>query len=167
MAARRLLIIMLILLGISTLAAALIPERALRRSGTGASTTTTTPAPTTTTSTQSAVPPAATIVVGGKRLPVIPVHVGQRFTVLALSRQPTELSIPAFGLVSYATPLSPARFELLADTPGHLGILFSPPLRVGKCVEQVAAIIQVLRKGRKPKAIRSPKCVARVGPGRA
>ena len=167
MAARRLLIIMLILLGISTLAAALIPEHALRRAGTGSATTTTQPQPTTTTGQpRSAVPPSAAIVVGGKKLPVIPVHVGQRFTILALSYRPTELSIPAFGLVSYASPAAPARFELLTETPGRIGILFNPPLKLGKCVEQVAAVIQVLRHGEKPKPIPSAKCGARAGSGR-
>jgi len=140
----------------------------LFRSGSATtSTTATAPQTTTTAPAQPAVPPAALIVVGGKRLPVVPVHVGQRFTILARSRQPSELSIPAFGLTAFATQLTPARFELLTDTPGTLGILFVPPLRVGKCVEQVAALIQVIRRGEKPKPIRSPKCAARAGSGRA
>lgn len=167
MAARRLLIIMLILLGISTLAAALIPEHALRRSGT--TTTTTTPVPTTTTTQAqaSAVPKTALIAVGRKSLPVVPVHVGERFTILASSREPTELSIPAFGLVSFATPVAPARFELLTRTPGTFGILFDPPVKVGHCREQVAAVIQVLRRGEKPKKLRASRCAARAGSGRS
>jgi hypothetical protein len=168
MAARRLLIIMLILLGISTLAAALIPQHALRRSGTTSTTGTTGTAPPTIAGTAPpAVPPTAVIVVGGRRLPVIPVHVGQRFTILASSRQPAELSIPAFGLVSFATPIAPARFELLTETRGTFGILFDPPVKVGKCLEQVAALIQVLKRGEKPKMVRSPKCAARAGSGRS
>ena len=168
MAARRLLIIMLILLGISTLAAALLPEHPLRRSGTTTTAATTATAPPTTTQPpSSAVPPAAAIVVGGKSLPIVPVHVGQRFTILASSRKPAELSIPAFGLVSFATSIAPARFELLTETPGTFGILFDPPVKVGKCLEQVAALIQVLRRGEKPKPVQSPKCAVRAGSGRS
>jgi hypothetical protein len=123
MAARRLLIVMLVLLGLSTLAAALIPQRSLDDAGTTGSTTTT---PTTaTTPPVETVPPVAEITVGGRQFPVVPVRVGDQFTLLVLSRRPKEISIPEFGLIGFATAETPARFELLPTTSGKFGILFT------------------------------------------
>src|SRR4051794_18346546 len=103
MAARRLLIVMLILLGISTLAAALVPQHALHAPNRTASTTTTTPAPPTTASAPSpSFLPPTPITVGGKKVPfpvVSPLHVGDQISLHVRSRFPTQLSIPAFGLV--------------------------------------------------------------------
>jgi hypothetical protein len=165
--ARRLLIVMLVLLGISTLAAALVPERTLRR---GTTTTTAaqpaltapTPSPT---SGRSLI---ASIVVGGRKVPVVagpvcarpkqkcgpPVHVGDQVTLLVYSRFGTELEIPEFGLVSFATPQAPARFELLASAPGTFGILFVPRHKVAGRTTQVAGRIEVLPAGGKPKGKR-------------
>jgi hypothetical protein len=168
MAARRLLIVMLILLGLSTLAAALVPPRSLRE-GTTASTTTTQPAETT----PVRPPPAgeqlqAKIVVGGGRVPVVacpasgpgrkgcsPIHVGDQVSLLVFSRKPAELEIPEFGLVGVASPVAPARFDLLPDAVGSFGILFAPS-------RKVAARIQVLPPGKKGARSR-----ARGGSGKA
>src|SRR3954452_88073 len=97
MAARRLLIVMLILLGLSTLAAALVPQRTLND---GTTSTTTSPRSVATAPTVPAgtVPPVAEILVGGKKFPVVPVHVGDQFTLLVRSRHPNEIAIPEFGL---------------------------------------------------------------------
>jgi hypothetical protein len=124
-AARRLLIVMLILLGLSTLAAALVPQRTIRdEATTGTATAPTTPSATTA-ATPEAVPPVAEITVGGRKFPVVPVHVGDQFTLLVLSHRPKEIAIPEFGLVAFATADTPARFELLPTTPGTFGILFA------------------------------------------
>jgi hypothetical protein len=126
MAARRLLIVMLVLLGLSTLAAALVPQRTLNEGSTTGTTTTqsTTTAPT-------AVPNPAflrptKITVGGKKFPVVsPIPVGDQLRLVVRSRFPAEIEIPEFGLLGFASPDAPARFELLPDTPGTFGILFA------------------------------------------
>src|SRR5215213_3437524 len=105
MAARRLLTVMLILLGLSTLAAALVPQHSPRGDNTTGSTTTTRPTQTATKPTAPAFVPPTKIFVGGKRLPIVfPVHVGQQLTLLVRSRFATELAIPAFGLIEFASP---------------------------------------------------------------
>jgi hypothetical protein len=178
MAARRLLIVMLILLGLSTLAAALVPQRTLRD---GTTATTTQPA-------QTAPKPLpaggrsiqAKVVVGGTKIPVVagpicaatgkprcaPIHVGDQLTLLVRSEVSTQLSIPEFGLVGFATPETPARFELLATSPGTFGILFVPPQNVGGCLEKVAGRIEILRPGGKAQEAGPVRCAARGGPGR-
>jgi hypothetical protein len=160
MAARRLLIVMLVLLGLSTLAAALIPQRDLRN-GTGSTTQRST-----TTTAEAAPPvyfPPTKITVGGRKLPVVyPVHVGDQLTLLVRSRVPAQLSIPEFGQLGFAAPAAPARFELLATTPGTFGVLFASTGRV-------AARIRVVPVGKKPKKEEKmgAKRRARGGSGRA
>ena len=168
MAARRLLIVMLILLGLSTLAAALVPQHALRKTTSGATSTRSVPT-TPATPAPEAVPPVADITVGGRKFPVVPVHVGEQFTVLARSRFPTQLEIKAFGLFGFATKNTPARFELLADMPGTVGILFVPPHKVLGRRQEVAARIEVLPRGAKTpgkKGQRSARSRARAGSNR-
>jgi hypothetical protein len=151
MTARRLLIVMLVLLGISTLAAALVPQRTLRRETTATNTATQPP--------QAApAPPVAagrslmaTIVVGGKKIPEVagpvcakrkpscePIHVGDQVTLEVASRFPTQLEIKEFGLLGFAAPNAPARFELLPQSPDTIGIVFAPAGR------RVAARVRVL-----------------------
>lgn len=140
MAARRLLIVLLVLLGVSTLAAALVPQRAIRN-GTG---TTTTQPSTTTTATNPAFRRPTKIIVGGKKFPVVaPVSVGAQLTLLVRSRFPAEITIPEFGLVGFATPDTPARFELLLDTPGPIGVLFGDSAEPGVTGQPAARIIVV------------------------
>jgi hypothetical protein len=156
MAARRLLIVMLVLLGLSTLAAALIPQRTLRNGTNGSSTQATT-----TTTHTTPVPvffPPTKITVGGKKLPVVsPLHVGDQLTLLVRSRFPAEIAIPEFGQLGFASPEAPARFQLLAESPGTFGILFADS---GK----VAAQIRVVPAGEKQS---KPKRRARAGSGPA
>jgi hypothetical protein len=135
MAARRLLIVMLVLLGLSTLAAALVPQRSLNE---GDTTGTTTTQPTTSTPTEQN--PArlrpTKITVGGKKFPVVsPVAVGSQLTLLVRSRMPAEIAIPEFGLVGFATPDTPARFELLLETSGTFGIVFTASGKVAARIE--------------------------------
>ena len=140
MAARRLLIVMLVLLGVSTLAAALVPQRTIRN-GTGS---TTTQPVTTTTATNPAFRRPTKIIVGGKKFPVVaPVSVGAQLTLLVRSRFPAEITIPEFGLVGFATPDTPARFELLLDVPGPIGVLFGDAAEPGVTGQPAARIIVV------------------------
>ncbi len=165
MAARRLLIVLLVLLGLSTLAAALVPQRTLRDSGTTGTTTETTTTPAANPPNPAFLRPTK-ITVGGKKFPVVsPVHVGDQLTLLVRSRFPTQIEIPEFGLLGFATPDTPARFELLADTPGTFGILFgatSEPHVTGKpaariVVVQPGAKEQKKAEGRKAKKKRRTK----------
>jgi hypothetical protein len=148
MAARRLLIVMLILLGLSTLAAALVPQDTLD-DGDTTGTTTTQATTTATPPPNPAVLRPTKITVGGKKFPVVsPVEVGSQLELLVRSRFPTQIAIPEFGLIGFATPETPARFELLVNNAGTFGILFgaSP----GPDVEgKPAARIVVVRPGAK------------------
>jgi hypothetical protein len=152
MAARRLLIVLVILLGLSTLAAALVQQRTVRNestTGTAATQATTTTA---TGKPNPSFPRPTKITVGGKKFPVVsPVSVGDQLTLLVRSRFPAELSIPEFGLVSFATPDTPARFELLADTPGTFGILFSDSAKPGVSGQPAARIVVVQPGAKKQK----------------
>jgi hypothetical protein len=141
MAARRLLIVMLVLLGLSTLAAALIPQRSLNQAGTSSTTQ-----PTTTTGTNPPLVyfPPTEITVGGKQLPVVsPVRVGDQLTLLVRSHHPAQISIPEFGQLGFAAPDAPARFELLATTPGTFGILLAD---TGKVVAQIRVVAEKPKK---------------------
>ena len=179
MAARRLLIVMLILLGLSTLAAALVPPRSLRQGTTGPAASTTTTQPTQTTPVVTPPPGEALeakITVGGGKVPVVacpatgpgkkgcsPIHVGDQLSLLVYSRSPAELEIPEFGLVGAATPVSPARFDLLPDSVGTFGILFASSRKVAARIQVVAASKGA---GRKPPG-KAPRSGARGGSGRA
>jgi hypothetical protein len=145
MAARRLLIVMLVLLGLSTLAAALVPQRALRDGTTGTTTTRTT--------TPTAPPPNPSflrptkITVGGKKFPVVsPIHVGDQLRLLVRSRVPAEIQIPEFGLLGFASPNTPARFELLPRNPGTFGILFAATGQVAGRIKVVAPSAEKRKK---------------------
>ena len=157
MAARRLLIVMLVLLGVSTLAAALIPQSPRE----DASTQSTTQATTTTAMPPSPVYlPPTKITVGGKKLPIVsPVRVGDRLTLVVRSRVPAQIEIPEFGLLAFAAPDAPARFELLAETPGTFGILFAT---TGKVAAQIRVVPAAERKKRA-----KPRRRARAGSDRA
>jgi hypothetical protein len=177
MAARRLLIVMLILLGLSTLAAALVPQHNLRRETTTA-VTTTQPAQTAPVAPPAGRTLAAQITVGTKKGPPVvagpvcvkgkakcgpPFHVGDQITLLVLSTFPTQLEIKQFGLISFATPQAPARFELLPREPATYGILYAPS-------GEVAARLEVLPAGGKAKPKRKQKAAksgARGGSGQS
>jgi hypothetical protein len=172
MAARRLLIVMLVLLGLSTLAAALVPQRTLRRETTTA--TTTQPTPTATVAQPAGRSLLAKVTVGGPKDVVVggpvcaaarkprcePIHVGDQLTLLVRSRVPAQLEIRQFGLISFASPEAPARFELLPNEPGTYGILYAQS-------GDVAARLQVLPGGgkAKPKRKQPAKSGARGGSG--
>jgi hypothetical protein len=161
MAARRLLIVMLVLLGLSTLAAALIPQEQQEEG----STQTATQATTTTAAPPSPVFLRPTkITVGGKKLPVVsPVRVGDQLTLVVRSRVPAQIEIPEFGQLAFAAPDAPARFELLAETPGTFGVLFAS---TGRVAAQIRVVSAEKKKGKQPKRPK-PKRRARAGSGRA
>ena len=138
MAARRLLIVMLVLLGASTLAAALVPQRTLNEAGTTGTTTTQPTTPTAPVPSPAFLRPTK-ITVGGKKFPVVsPIKVGDQLSLLVRSRFPAEIEIPEFGLVGFASPNAPARFELLPDSPGTFGILFAASGKPAGQIEVVA-----------------------------
>ncbi len=120
MAARRLLIVMLILLGLSTLAAALIPPRSQVGDRTR----------TTTTSTETTTPDTlprgqllrARIKIGGRRLPVVPIELGDELRLEVGCDCRDQVEIPGLGLVEPVEPLTPAFFDLLPPDPGDYGI---------------------------------------------
>lgn len=126
MAARRLLIVMLVLLGVSTLAAALVPPQTFRED-TGSTTTTTE-------ATETAPPPGATpageavqarIFVGGRKIPVVPLPLGDQLSLTVCSRETTDLlEIPLIGRVEPITPGVPTYFNLLPDRKGSYAIRF-------------------------------------------
>src|SRR4051794_40602460 len=158
MAARRLLIVLLILLGLSTLAAALVPQRTLNEGSTTGTTSTQT---TTTVPSNPAFRRPTKIAVGksasGKRLfPLVRADGGDQFTLLVRSSFRTQIAIREFGLIGFATSDAPARFELLAETPGTFGILFgasAKPSLTGK----PAAQIEIVREGGKKQRKRKKK----------
>jgi hypothetical protein len=169
-AARRLLIVLLVLLGLSTLAAALVPQRTLNEGGTTGTTTTQA-----TTNAPSATPNPAflrptKITVGGKKFPVVsPIHVGDQLRLLVRSRFPAEIEIPEFGLLAFASPDAPARFELLPDTPGTFGILFADS---GKPAGQIEVVAPTgsghgAKKGKNEKKGKGSKSRAPAGSDRA
>jgi hypothetical protein len=167
MAARRLLIVMLVLLGLSTLAAALVPQRTLRDGATNSTTTTTTQPTTTTPTPNPAFLRPTKITVGGKEFPVVsPIEVGDQLRLLIRSHVPAEIEIPEFGLLGFASPDTPARFELLPEVPGTFGILFAD---TGKVAGQIKVVAPSGNKKSKKKAEgkKKAKSRARAGSDRA
>jgi hypothetical protein len=124
-AARRLVIVMVILLGISTLAAALIdpPETAEEEAATGPP-----PGP----------QPRGELIrerisADGRRAPVIRIAVGDQLALTVTSTRADEVEIPGLGVLRFATPLAPARFDLLAREEGSYAIrLVEADRRIGR-----------------------------------
>jgi hypothetical protein len=163
MAARRLLIIMLVLLGLSTLAAALVPQRTLNEETTTGTNTRTAPT-TPTTPPPETVPPEVEITVGPKKFPLVRAEVDDQFTLLVFSRHPREIAIPEFGLIGFATAETPARFELLTETPGTFGIVFTAS---GKAVGRIEVSEPSAKKKGGKKGERKARSRARAGSGPA
>jgi hypothetical protein len=132
MAARRLIAILIALLIVSTIAAALAPEQEEE--------TTTEPTTTTETETDRSRP------AGGKgvlreRVPADPPRPrsisadrGDQLILRVESEAPTAVTIPGLGRSAFATPLTPARFDILLRTPGTY------PVRAG---DRVVARLEV------------------------
>ena len=106
---------MLVLLGISSLAAALAPVP--RESGESTSSTTSTterpgPGPT------GGKLVRRTIDAQARRPERIRVSVGDQLALTVRSKRVEQFEIPGLGLIEDAGPLSPARFNLLAEREG-------------------------------------------------
>src|SRR5215212_11924775 len=124
MAARRLLIIMVILLTISTLAAALVPAP---QQPTHSSSTNTTGS--TGTSTSEEPEPGSELVraevpaeSASKRPREIELLPGDQLALVVTSGRAGEASVPDFGLIEFAGPGDPARFDVLVDEAGSYPI---------------------------------------------
>jgi hypothetical protein len=135
MAARRLLIVMVILLTISTLAAALVPPPPEREE-----TSTTSTSTTTTTGDRPArdgrlVRETISISRSGERAPLeVAARVGDQLALVVESDAPGEVSIPAYGLIEFAGPGDPARFDVLLEEPGRYKVRFDRRGEVARIV---------------------------------
>lgn len=120
MAARRLLIVMLLLLGISTLAAALVPPPE-RETQTDSSTSTTRSTPTRERPEGERVAAEVTARSGGPP-EIVRVSTGDQLALVVKVARAAEVEVPAFGLVEFAEPGAPARFDVLVDEPGRFEV---------------------------------------------
>ena len=115
MAARRLVIVMLVLLGVSTLLASLAPPPGPR---TGSSTTSGT------SRTAKERPKGdgqllrREIDAQANRPEVIQIPAGDQLALEVSSDRVAEIEIGLLGLLDTAAPLSPARFDVIAEEPG-------------------------------------------------
>jgi hypothetical protein len=134
MAARRLLIVMLLLLGISTLAAALVPPPE-RPAETERSTTTTRTAPARGRAEGERVAAEVSTRTGG-RPDVVRVSTGDQLALEVEVARPGEVAVPAFGLIEFAEPGAPARFDILMDEPGRFEVSAERAGRVAAIVAQ-------------------------------
>jgi hypothetical protein len=126
MAARRLLIIMVILLTISTLAAALVPAPQQRAGSSSTSSTTSTEK-----STSQEPEPGSELIRAEvpaerdrKRPREIDLLPGDQLALVVTSGRAGEASVPDFGLIEFAGPGDPARFDVLVDEAGKYPVRF-------------------------------------------
>ena len=118
---------MLILLGTSTLAAALVP----------------TPPPGEDTSSSSTSPRTSPVPAGGelvevkldvdaKRPPTVRAALGDQVSIVVRSSEAAQIQIERLGLLNDVLPLSPARFDILANRTGRFEVrLIEPDRRLG------------------------------------
>ena len=133
MAARRLLLVMVLLLIASSLAAALVPPPPERDQ----SSTSTTSTSTTGTEGSQATGEAGrnrlitqSVDAGDEEPALLSLKAGDQLALAVTSDRFVEVEIPALGLFDTATPGSPARFNLIADEPGRIGVRTLKPERV-------------------------------------
>ena len=115
---------MLILLGTSTLAAALVPTPP-----TGEDTSSSSTSPRT-----SPVPAGGELVevkldVDAKRPPTVRAALGDQVSIVVRSSEAAQIQIERLGLLNDVLPLSPARFNILANQPGRFEISQVEPKR--------------------------------------
>ena len=115
MAARRLVIVMLVLLGVSTLLASLAPPPGPR---TGSSTTSSTSRTAKEQSKGDGQLLRREIDAQASRPEVIEVPAGDQLALEVSSDRVAEIEIGLLGLLDTAAPLSPARFDVIAEEPG-------------------------------------------------
>jgi hypothetical protein len=120
MAARRLLIVMLLLLGISTLAAALVPPP--ERRGETENSTSTRKSTTDKERPEGQRVAAEVSERSGGRPEVIRVSTGDQLALVVKLARPAEVGVPAFGLIEFAEPGAPARFDVLIERAGRFEV---------------------------------------------
>lgn len=121
MAARRLIVVLLVLLAVSIGAAAVAPER---QGGSFVdsdepTTSTTTPDETATPSGETL---GRTLVADPERPATVRAAVGDQVDLSVESAAPLQIAIETLGLLEFAEPLTPARFNILLREPGVLPI---------------------------------------------
>jgi hypothetical protein len=120
MAARRLLIVMLLLLGISTLAAALVPPPERQQGETESSTSTTKPRTAEPRSGERVAADVSALTTG--RPEEVRVSRGDQLALVVKTARPSEIAVPDFGLIEFAEPGAPARFDILLDRGGSFDV---------------------------------------------
>ena len=70
-------------------------------------------------------PPELRLPEGGRNRSVV-LEAGQAATLVVPGPGPGRVDLPGFGLSAPTEPLTPARFELLADERGSYRVFFSP-----------------------------------------
>ena len=133
MAARRLLIVMLLLLGISTLAAALVPPPE-RTADTERSTSTRSAAARDRTEGERVA--AEVSARTGARPDAVRVSTGDQLALVVQVARPAEVAVPAFGLIEFAEPGAPARFDILIDEAGRFEVTAEGAQRVATIVAE-------------------------------
>ena len=121
---RRAMLLFAIVLGVAALVASLSPPREERQAKTTASeprpaappTATATPAP----------EPSRALEFDAEQNESLRVRSGAAATVLVAVEVPGSVDIPDLGLTQAANPHTPARFDILAPSPGDYDLLFSP-----------------------------------------
>jgi hypothetical protein len=119
MAARRLLIVMLVLLGISALAAALVPPPERQEGGTGSTTSTTEKGADRGRPGERV---EAEVSAAAGRPEEVRVSQGDQLALIVETKRPTEIAVPDFGLIEFAEPGAPARFDMLVDRDGRFEV---------------------------------------------
>ena len=118
---------MLVLLGISTLTLALVPPPGERRP-----TTTSSTSPRTAQLPRGGKLRRATIDAGEKRPQPVKIRLGDQLSLAVRSERSIQVEIPRLGLLEDAAPLSPARFDILAERTGDYEVRgVQPPRPLG------------------------------------
>jgi hypothetical protein len=112
-----------IVLGVAALVASLSPPLDDRQADTTPSESP--PAPSTATATPAPEPSRA-LEFDAAENQSLRVPTGQSATVLVAVEEPGQVNIPDMGLTQPANPNTPARFDILAPSPGRYDLLFSP-----------------------------------------
>jgi hypothetical protein len=138
-----LLIVMLLLLGISTLAAALVPPP---EQGENTESSTSTPRAATPKERPRGDRVAAQVSArGGRRPERVRVSAGDQLALVVETPRPGEIAVPAFGLIEFAEPGAPARFDILIERDGRFEVTAD---RAGT----VARIVATERRSVSPEA---------------
>jgi hypothetical protein len=120
---RRAMLLFAIVLGVAALVASLSPPLEERR----ADTTPSEPPSTAPTATARPGPePSRALEFDAAENESLRVRTGEAATVLVAVEEPGSVDIPDLGLTGPANPHTPARFDILAPSPGRYDLLFSP-----------------------------------------